>query len=209
MPSVPDDRKQQNKQLIQQLKQRLGDDGYRAFRQLAHEFASGDLLASDYRDECTALLDSATTYHDTSPPTPSLSPSTSELLHTLASLLPDQLKRAELLSVLPRGAELHTQEDAQPDSKSGASSSCRNPNSSQGEARVLLSMRFHHILDEHKRAHLVMWGDQLHLSGFSKPGTPGVVVVEGDRSHVYEYVKQVRSRQASAQPPMANNGAAQ
>lgn len=71
------------------------------------------------------------------------------------------------------GAELRTQEDAEPDSKSGAGSSCRNPNSSQGEARVLLSMRFHHILDEHKRAHLVMWGDQLHLSGFSKPGARG------------------------------------
>jgi hypothetical protein len=56
----------------------------------------------------------------------------------------------------------------------------------------------HHIKSTQKRKDLVGWARELGCSGFSKPGFPGVVVVEGAAPDVREYVARVRALQWQA-----------
>lgn len=51
----------------------------------------------------------------------------------------------------------------------------------------------HHIYSIEKRRHIVDWAHQLHLSGFSLPGKPGIICVEGDESNVDEYWTRLRA----------------
>lgn len=55
--------------------------------------------------------------------------------------------------------------------------------------------RFHHIASLHKRKCIVGWARELRLGGYSKPGWPGVVVVEGEAADAEEFVQRVRSLQ--------------
>jgi hypothetical protein len=52
----------------------------------------------------------------------------------------------------------------------------------QREARALVLSRrcvwFHHIKASGKRKHIVEWGGELGLGGYSKPGFPGILLVE-------------------------------
>ena len=52
----------------------------------------------------------------------------------------------------------------------------------QREARGLVLSRrcvwFHHIKALGKRKHIVEWGGELGLGGYSKPGFPGILLVE-------------------------------
>lgn len=52
---------------------------------------------------------------------------------------------------------------------------------------------FHHIKAPSKRRDAVAWARELRLGGFSKPGYPGVVVVEGRREDCDEYVARLKS----------------
>ena len=52
--------------------------------------------------------------------------------------------------------------------------------------------RFHHIKSTTKRKHIVEWADELKLGGFSKPGFPGIVVVEGLEEDAAEYVQRLK-----------------
>ena len=52
---------------------------------------------------------------------------------------------------------------------------------------------FHHIKAPSKRRDAVAWARELRLGGFSKPGYPGVVVVEGRREDCEEYVARLKS----------------
>lgn len=56
----------------------------------------------------------------------------------------------------------------------------------------------HHIKSTEKRKNVVGWARELGCSGFSKPGFPGVVVVEGAAPDVREYVARVRALQWQA-----------
>ena len=57
---------------------------------------------------------------------------------------------------------------------------------------------FHHIKNLGKRKSLVAWARELRLLGRSKPGFPGLVVVEGAEGDVREYVARVRALQWQA-----------
>jgi hypothetical protein len=57
---------------------------------------------------------------------------------------------------------------------------------------------FHHIKSTEKRKNLVAWARELDLSGYSKPGFPGIVVVEGLSPAVREYLARVRALQWQA-----------
>ncbi|KAL4422630.1 hypothetical protein ABPG75_008827 [Micractinium tetrahymenae] len=64
-----------------------------------------------------------------------------------------------------------------------------------GGALCVLSRRcivFHHIKNLSKRKAIVQWGGELGLGGWSKPGFPGVVLVEGAVDNVAEYVSRLR-----------------
>ena len=45
----------------------------------------------------------------------------------------------------------------------------------------------HHIYDKFKRRDIIDWAEELKLTGFSLPGRPGVVCVEGYSRPVDEY----------------------
>ncbi|ORX93388.1 DUF1115-domain-containing protein [Basidiobolus meristosporus CBS 931.73] len=57
--------------------------------------------------------------------------------------------------------------------------------------RALLWM--HHIKNPNKRKDIVNWGEELQLNGFSKPGYPGIVVVEGLYENVEEYISRLKA----------------
>ncbi|XP_067421732.1 RWD domain-containing protein 2B [Emydura macquarii macquarii] len=50
----------------------------------------------------------------------------------------------------------------------------------------------HHIYNKHKRKNIVDWAKELSLSGFSMPGKPGVVCVEGSQSACEEFWSRLR-----------------
>ena len=50
----------------------------------------------------------------------------------------------------------------------------------------------HHIYNMEKRKNIVHWAHELHLNGFSLPGKPGIVCVEGQESDVDEYWTRLR-----------------
>ncbi|UJR13641.1 hypothetical protein I4U23_000653 [Adineta vaga] len=50
----------------------------------------------------------------------------------------------------------------------------------------------HHIYNTEKRRNIVNWANELHLNGFSLPGKPGIICVEGQESDVEEYWTRLR-----------------
>lgn len=57
---------------------------------------------------------------------------------------------------------------------------------------VRLWIYSHHIFNKFKRRDLVDWGNELQVTGFSMPGKPGVICVEGYSQNVEEYWYRVR-----------------
>ncbi|XP_076001998.1 RWD domain-containing protein 2B [Genypterus blacodes] len=50
----------------------------------------------------------------------------------------------------------------------------------------------HHIYNKTKRKHILEWSKELGLSGFSMPGKPGIVCVEGPQSACEEFWSRVK-----------------
>lgn len=57
-------------------------------------------------------------------------------------------------------------------------------------SRIWLYM--HHIYSKTKRKHIVDWAEDSKLTGFSLPGKPGVVCIEGDVRNTEEYFSRLR-----------------
>ncbi|KAK3061072.1 hypothetical protein LTS18_007082, partial [Coniosporium uncinatum] len=51
----------------------------------------------------------------------------------------------------------------------------------------------HHLLATSKRRDILTWSKELHLSGFSRPGYPGAVFVEGEVESVDEFVRRLKA----------------
>ena len=51
----------------------------------------------------------------------------------------------------------------------------------------------HHIYSSNKRRHILQWAKDLKLNGFSMPGKPGIICVEGERSSVQDYWARLRT----------------
>ena len=60
----------------------------------------------------------------------------------------------------------------------------------QSLSRIWLYM--HHIYSKTKRKHIIEWANESKLTGFSLPGKPGVVCVEGDSTDTEEYFSRLR-----------------
>ena len=69
-----------------------------------------------------------------------------------------------------------------PAAAGGTAAASKRAQQAQREARGLVLSRrciwFHHIKALGKRKHIVEWGGELGLGGYSKPGFPGIVLVE-------------------------------
>jgi len=62
-----------------------------------------------------------------------------------------------------------------------------------GQTRCVCFVWFHHIKNLNKRKHIVSWARDAALRGFSKPGFPGVVAVEGEAGACAEYLARLRA----------------
>ena len=51
----------------------------------------------------------------------------------------------------------------------------------------------HHIYSVNKRRNIVQWAKDLNLNGFSMPGKPGMICVEGETDSVQEFWIKLRS----------------
>ena len=51
----------------------------------------------------------------------------------------------------------------------------------------------HHIFNTDKRRNIVHWAEQLNLNGFSLPGKPGIICVEGQDNDVEQYWTRLRN----------------
>lgn len=56
--------------------------------------------------------------------------------------------------------------------------------------RVLLWS--HHLLATSKRKDIVTWSRELHLGGYSRPGYPGAIFIEGEEDAVDEFVHRIK-----------------
>ncbi|GAA5922723.1 uncharacterized protein JCM15063_003402 [Sporobolomyces koalae] len=56
----------------------------------------------------------------------------------------------------------------------------------------------HHLLATSKRKDIVAWSTELGLFGVSKPGYPGVIVIEGMKENVEEFVWRIKQLQWKA-----------
>ena len=61
------------------------------------------------------------------------------------------------------------------------------------QTRCVCFVWFHHIKNLNKRKHIVSWARDAALRGFSKPGFPGVVAVEGEAGACAEYLARLRA----------------
>ncbi|CAD5112858.1 DgyrCDS2069 [Dimorphilus gyrociliatus] len=58
-----------------------------------------------------------------------------------------------------------------------------------------LWMYSHHIYSKFKRRDILAFSDELNLTGFSMPGKPGIICIEGSRDSVDEFWKRLRRMQ--------------
>ena len=50
----------------------------------------------------------------------------------------------------------------------------------------------HHLLATSKRKDVLTWSRELHLGGYSRPGYPGAIFVEGESASVDEFVRRIK-----------------
>ena len=66
------------------------------------------------------------------------------------------------------------------------------PYDAKPESLTSMWLYMHHIYNPEKRKNIVNWANDLGLTGFSLPGKPGVVHVEGAASNVEEFFERLR-----------------
>ena len=74
-----------------------------------------------------------------------------------------------------------------------ASSKTTNEQTIKKKSYSRLWIYSHHIYNTEKRRNIVHWAEELHLNGFSLPGKPGIICVEGQESDVDEYWTRLRN----------------
>jgi len=50
----------------------------------------------------------------------------------------------------------------------------------------------HHLLATSKRRSIINWSKELHLGGYSRPGYPGAIFVEGEEDYVDEFIRRLK-----------------
>eukprot|EP01025_Chloroclados_australasicus_P050218 TRINITY_DN5749_c0_g1_i1.p1 TRINITY_DN5749_c0_g1~~TRINITY_DN5749_c0_g1_i1.p1 ORF type:complete len:288 (-),score=39.19 TRINITY_DN5749_c0_g1_i1:313-1176(-) len=64
---------------------------------------------------------------------------------------------------------------------------------SQREQISICLIWFHHIRNPNKKKNVQNWANELELGGYCKPGWPGVIIAEGYKQNVDEYIKRLRA----------------
>jgi len=85
-----------------------------------------------------------------------------------------------------------TEEAPAPEEPTAGGSTAEQTGGSSEESIGRRVIWFHHIKSVTKRKHIVGFANELGLGGFSKPGFPGIIVVEGAEDGVQEYVRRLK-----------------
>ena len=73
---------------------------------------------------------------------------------------------------------------------------CNEQNKSCSQKTIVFSRLWiysHHIYSVNKRKNITQWAKELNLKGFSMPGKPGMICVEGEQANVQDYWQRLRS----------------
>eukprot|EP00794_Sanderia_malayensis_P017815 gene17815-19593_t len=70
--------------------------------------------------------------------------------------------------------------------------SCEQKSKTQDEQHAAMWLYMHHIYNKEKRKDIINWAKELELSGFSLPGKPGVVYVEGTDKNIDDYFARLK-----------------
>lgn len=82
-----------------------------------------------------------------------------------------------------------TEIDASTADQSQESGQGRHQHASKIKRVVIWS---HHLLATSKRKDIQAWSKELSLSGYSRPGHPGSIFVEGDEDQVDEFIRRLK-----------------
>ena len=130
-------------------------------------------------DRVVILLPSR--YPASDPPTVSCCNDQSSLRNQVRQLWEDSGKEECLLDVI----QLILERDQQPQSP---------PECLQSLSTCICAVvKFHHILSTKKRKYIIVEAAQKSLKGVCKPGTPGILVVQGPLPDVHEYLEGIRA----------------
>lgn len=77
--------------------------------------------------------------------------------------------------------------DAQTHHRSGS------PSESSGGHIKRTLLWSHHLLATSKRKDIITWSRELRLGGYSRPGYPGAIFVEGEAGSVDEFVRRIKA----------------
>ena len=170
-------RKRRSKETVRRLKALLSDEAYAEFRAFSHRFQTGEVHVEEFHDTALGFLSGDAC-----------------LLNDLVELMPQSAHRRSLMEMLRDRLAIQVvvaEEDEGVHINQTMQTSTSSASSKLTTVTVV-AIAFHHILDEAKCEALVEWALELSLAGFSKPGTPGAVVIMGDKQRCYEYVSRLR-----------------
>lgn len=115
------------------------------------------------------------------------------ICHFIGELKPDEPVIFEIVQWIKDNADTYIEQSIQDNAENNLSA----PSSSS--TRNVTFCRFwiysHHIYSKEKRKTILSLADELDLTGFSVPGKPGIICVEGDERNVENFWMSVRSMQ--------------
>ena len=76
-----------------------------------------------------------------------------------------------------------------------SSAACNVSKAGQGGEPLIRRQLFwsHHLLATSKRRDILSWSRELHLGGYSRPGYPGVILIEGSTEAVGEFERRIKA----------------
>lgn len=117
-----------------------------------------------------------------------------ECLDLLAQSLLDQLSILKAQSSTAFSSSLDADADAESNTGSAPDTAVTLPRqmAATDEQTKRILIWTHHLLSTSKRKSILAWSRSLSLSGFSRPGYPGAIVVEGPVSSVDEFERLIK-----------------
>jgi hypothetical protein len=111
----------------------------------------------------------------------------------LAELTEEQETGVEMLDLIVTLFTEHLPELTENNSSADQQHKDKHGNRQQHTARIKRVVIWsHHLLATSKRKDIQAWSKELSLSGYSRPGHPGSVFVEGDEDQVDEFIRRLK-----------------
>jgi len=170
---------------------------------LSHQDAHDPSFNLKINDDYTLELSLPPSYPETNLPTAYLTCSghisSSTRKHArslLSSVLADITPGQECLDILIQqlSEQLSTLSSTDDHSHDSQNNPQTTPQQSQSHTpRIKTTLLWsHHLLATSKRKDIVSWSRSLRLNGYSRPGYPGAILIEGEEDDVDEFVARIK-----------------